>query len=272
MSAQAALAATETIELWSVTTLLKTAIGAGQGLINWNCEQTAIAALDQRDVVDQMLRVKPRDEVVKYLVKERWNATERARVRGTNVHAWAEAIALGKPPPELEPQEIPYGEQLARWIERVQPTYLMAEAPVYNLTHRYAGTCDGIVSLEGRRVLFDIKTTEKGPDARSRPPYKETALQIAAYAHAEEVGVLPERRHDKFNRRSYVYDPTAHREPMPQVDAALCVVVSPFDCFAVEVAIGDDVFRAFRAVLEVARFLESDGQFRQLTHDEGGTA
>lgn len=247
------LEGTELLRLWSVTTLLKMGLGTSEGLVYWNCEQTAIAAVDKRATLEAMLRESGRDETVKWLIKERWNATERAKVRGSDVHRAAEAIALGQEP-IIVPGTEAYVEQLTGWLRKWQPRFIMAEAPVYNVTHAYAGTCDGVMEIAGTPVLFDYKTTEKGPDAKSRPPYHETALQMTAYAHAESVGVLSEQRYDGFRQRYYVYDPTVEHAPMPAVKGAICIVVSPVDCYAVPVSIGPKVWDAWLHVLAMARW------------------
>jgi hypothetical protein len=258
---QQQLAGTEQLRLWSVTSLLKIALGTSYGLVNWNCEQTAIASIVKRATVDAMLRDSGQEQAVAWLVEERWNLIERARVRGTNVHKWAEAVALGVEPPELAAHEKPYAEQLARWMLKHRPEFLMAEAPVYNLTDAYAGTCDGVMLLDGKRLIFDYKTTEHGPNAvgrggrpKSRPPFPEAALQLVAYAKAQEVGVIAEQRYDGRQQRYYLYDASVEHAAMPAVDGALAIVISPHDCYAVAVDIGPETHTAWRHVLEVARW------------------
>lgn len=254
---QATIAGAEVLRLWSVTTILKMALGSSEGLVYWNCEQTAIAAVDKRQTLDMRVNSDGRDATIKWLIQERWNATERARVRGTNVHKWAEAVALGIEPPELEPQEVAYGEQLAKWMRKWKPQYVMAEAPVYNVERRYAGTCDGLMVVDGRTLIFDYKTTEKGPDAKSRPPYPEAALQLCAYAHAESVGVLAEQRYDDRRQRYYLFDSTIEHPPMPKIDGAISIVISPVDCYAVPVSIGPVVWQSWLHALALAQWNES---------------
>ncbi len=250
----------EQLRLWSVTTLLKMGLGTGPGLINWIVDQVATAAIDKRATVEAMLRDNDRDGAIKYLKDQRWKKTDKAKVRGTDVHKAAEAIALGQEP-TIVPGTEAYVEQLARWIERFAPTFLMAEAPVYNPAEFYAGTLDGVIELDGKRLLIDYKTTEHAPDSgRSRPPYDEVALQLVAYARATEVGVIAEQRYDGKNQRYYMYDPTQAHEPMPEVDGALCIVVSPFDCTAVPVRITDAVWDAFLHVREAAQWREFDSK------------
>lgn len=252
-------AGTELLKLWSVTELLKAGLGTSYPLVEWNCKQTAIAALESRDVIDAMLKTKPQEEIVKWLKSERWNVSERHKIRGTIVHHAAEAIALGNDPGIIEPQYQPYVEQLRRWFITWEPEFVLAEAPVYNVTHGYAGTLDGIMKLDGESVLFDYKTTPKGPEAKSRPPYSDVALQLSAYAHATQVDVSrnadADRVEDRF-KRWYMYDPTRSYEPMPHVDRALCVVISPVDCYAQYVSIGEIPWQTFLHVRQTAEWQE----------------
>src|SRR5215831_9539028 len=231
---------TSTVELWSVTELLK-AVGAGRPLVEWHCEQTALASIEERDVIDMMLKRDSQEEVVKWIKGRRWAVSERHKIRGTTVHKAAEAIALGNDPGEIAPEYQPYVDQLARWLDTYQPTFLLSEAPVFNVGEGYAGTLDGIMALTDatgveRHLLFDYKTTPKGPEAKSRHPYSEVSLQLAAYAHATEIDLLraaeASRDEDEWKRRYYTYDPTHAYEPMPHVDGGICIVISPVDCFA----------------------------------------
>lgn len=241
------------IKLWSVTTLVRMALGEGPGLVNWKIGQVAEAAIQKRGLIAKMIEEDGPEETARWLGSFARRRTAKAQIRGTDIHAAVEAIALGHQPvitPEIEP----YVAQYRRWLEVWQPTFLLAEAPVYNLTHRYAGTCDGVMELEGHRLLFDYKTTEHPPGGeKKRPPWPEVALQLVAYAHAEEVGVLAEQRYEG-GKRYYVYDPTARHEPMPEVEGALCIVISPYDCLAVPVAITEEVWEAWLSVQDVARW------------------
>ena len=243
----------EVLRLWSVTTLIKMGLGTGEGLIRWGNNEIAAAAIDKRGSLERRLQEDGREETIRWLAGHRFRKSEKAKVRGTDVHAIAEKLALGIDPGPIAPDLAPYVDQLSRWLRKWQPRFLMAECPVYNVSRRYAGTCDGLMELGGRTVIFDYKTTDKGPEANSRPPYSEVALQLAAYARAELVGVLAEQRYSD-GKRYYLYDPTVEHEPMPPVDAALCIVISPFDCFAVRVSIDEEVWAAFRAVQSAARF------------------
>lgn len=237
--------------LYSVTTLIKEGLGTGKGLVYWNARTPVAWAAEHLDAFTSLAKVDA-DQAVKTAMDARWATSGKAAARGTDLHSAAEALALGQTP-DVEDHILPYLEQYQQFLALHQPTFLMSEAPVYNVTHHYAGTCDGIMELGGRTVIFDLKTTDKAPDAKSRPPYAEVALQLVAYARAELVGLLSEKREINY-RRYYVYDPTGNHEPMPEVDGAVCIVVSPFDCKVFPIRIDDEVWRAFLHVRECARW------------------
>lgn len=242
----------EPLRLWSVTTLQKLGLGTSDALVNWAVRTTAEYAVDNNDVITPLAK-RDRPAAIKLLADARWASSSKAAARGTDLHKAAEALALGDQP-QVEDHILPYLEQYQRFLTDFQPAFLMAEAPVYNPTVGYAGTCDGILELDGKRLLVDIKTTAHAPDSgKSRPPYPEVALQMTAYRHAEWVGLMSEMRYAS-GKRYYLYNPDAAHEPMPDTDGALCIVVSPYDYMVVPVRTDDEVWRHFRHVMENARW------------------
>lgn len=246
------LEAIATKYLWSVTTLIKMALGISDSLNNWAVRYTAEFAIDNADLLRAHVEKRGRDETIDYLIRRRFEHRNKAADRGSEVHRYAKAIALGQDPGPIEDFLVPFVEQLTGWITTWEPEYLLAEAPVYNPEQGYAGTLDGIMRLLNKRLLFDIKTTDKKPDARSRPPYPEVALQLTAYRRATHLGILAEQRYEGRGNRYYVYDPTVEHEPMPEVDAAICIVVSPYDCFARAIRTNDQVWRAWQHMQQMA--------------------
>jgi hypothetical protein len=251
----------EPLRLWSVTSLEKIALGKSEGVVKHGKKTIAGIAFDKIKTLSAFVEDKDRPGAVKYLLDQEWAGVKKAAARGTDLHRAAEKLALGLEP-EIEEHNRPFLDQFVRFLEEIEPEYAMSEAPCYHLRYGYAGTCDGIVLIDGQRVLFDIKTTQWGKNdvdengrPRSRPPFDEHVLQICAYRHAELVGLLSERV--ETNRgRYYAFDPGKHTEPMPETDGAVCLVISPKDWELVPVRSNDEVFRAWLAVLELARFKE----------------
>jgi hypothetical protein len=246
-------------ELVSATTLIKDALGTSPGLVNWAVNTTAEAAFDRHKILTQFVEDEDRDGAIKWLRDQRFASTGAAAARGTDVHTAAEKYALGMIP-DVDPAIEPYVAQYRRFLEDFKPQFLMAEAPVYNLTYRYAGTLDGVAVIDGKTVVVDVKTTAHGPDAtdargkpKARPPIPEVALQLTLYRRAELVGLLAERKEIQY-RRYYVLDEGAHTEPMPETEGGVCVVISPEDYMVVPVDTSERVWKACRHVIQVAKF------------------
>lgn len=240
----------EALRLWSVTTLIKLGLGTSEALINWAVNTTAEFAVDKRKAWGEL----ERDEALDLIKRARYRKSGAAMARGTNLHKAAESLALGVQPVDVDKVTLPYVEQYRRFLTEHSPTFLMSEAPVYNVAVGYAGTLDAVLDIGGKVVVCDTKTTEHAPDSgRSRPPFSETALQLVAYRRATEVGVLSEQRYAS-GKRYYLYNPDAAHEAMPDVDGAVCLVISPFDYQVVPVRTDEDVWHAFRHVLECARW------------------
>jgi hypothetical protein len=240
--------------LWSVTTLQKLGLGNSDAIVGWAVKATAEYAVDNLEWLATVAE-KDRDAALKLIKGARWTASKKALMRGSEVHAAAERIAYGETP-ELSDEARPYVNQYLRFLDEHQPTFEMAEAPVYNLSFHYAGTLDAIVTIGGRRCVLDMKTTAKQPDGSdgSRPPFPEVALQLVAYRRAELVGLGPPNQVDDGGRRYYVYDPSMPTVEMPETDGALALLVSPFDYELVPVRADDDVWNAFLYVREIARW------------------
>lgn len=241
---------------WSVTSLIDIAMGKGEGLINWSVIKTAEGAYDGIKVLNAFVDSDDREGAVSWLRGLRYSKSAKAKARGSELHAAAEELALGRTP-RVEPHIVPYVEQYQRFLDAFEPEFLLAEAPVYNLRRRYAGTLDGIMLLQGQSVVFDIKTTEYGPhDDKSRPPYVENALQLVAYRRAECVGLLKDQRYADY-KRYYVFDDEKQYERMPETDGAVVIVISPYDFEVRSVRTDDTVWKAFLAAMRCARFRQS---------------
>lgn len=250
-----AVAMADPLRLWSVTSLNKLALGTAYGLVKYGKQTIAGIAYDKHRMLQGFIEDGDREGWVDYALGQEWAGVKTAAARGTDLHQAAEQLALGNEP-TIEEAHRPFLDQFVRFLDAYRPTYLMSEAPVYNLRYHYAGTCDGIVVIDGQRLLFDIKTTKHAKESgKSRPPFDEAVLQIAAYRHAELVGLLAERV--ETNRgRYYSFDAAKHTEPMPETDGAACLVISPSDYELVPVRSNQEVFDAFLHVLGIARFRE----------------
>lgn len=244
---------------YGVTSITKLGMGTGYALVEWNARMPAETAYDRFKTLSAYVNDGDRQGAVKWLMQSRYAESGAAKARGSQLHDAAEKLALGVPP-EVDVEILPYVEQYKRFLEDFKPEFLMAEAPVYNETFSYAGTTDGVFIIDGKRLLFDIKTVKVKPGElnesgkpKHRGPYDEVALQLAAYRRAEKVGLMAERVENYYGRY-YVYDPSKHFEPMPEVDGTVALMISPADYRLIPVRTDDEVFRCFLAARECCRF------------------
>ena len=246
--------------LWSVTTLI------GEGLPKdalkwWARNVTAEYAVDKHRTVGSLLEDGDRDGAIEFVKAGLNKVRGAAAMRGSQLHRHAEALAYGEQP-DVAPDELAYVEQYRRFLTDHRPVFHMAEAAVYNRTHRYAGTLDALVELPawpGRLLVMDAKTSSKlKTDQGGKPPYPEIALQLVAYKHAEFVDPRPQpaRMANWRGRRYYVVDDFGPPlVPMPETaDVGLALAIFPDDYALVPVTLTGEVWEAFLDVYAVAQW------------------
>lgn len=228
---------------WSVTTI----IGGGvpkPALLPWGIKSVAEGAVAEREIVAAMLAkcetptecakgefCASCDQAVRYLKGIPYAHRDRAADLGTYIHAATEAYALGKPFPTWPPAVRPRMKQFMQFLSDYKPEYEATEASVYNRTERYAGTLDAIMVIGSRRFVEDTKS--------GKGVYPEVALQLAAYRHAEFIGVAD-----------------GSEGPMPETDGAVVLHLTDSEYQLVEVDAGPEVFRSFLYAREVFRWSE----------------
>jgi hypothetical protein len=195
-------------------------------LVDWAARTTAGYALDHWDELTEIGLA----ERLRILERARWNTTKEAAVRGTDVHALAHRLAAGEEVDVPEPL-VGHVDAYLRFTEEWQPQELLVEAIVGNRRWRYMGTLDLVAQLrDGQVWLLDWKTGGKGI-------FRESALQLAAYRHAE-----------------FILQPDGTELPMPKVDAVGCVWLRADGYDLIPVDAGDDTFRLFLYAQQIARF------------------
>jgi hypothetical protein len=220
-------------QYWSVTTIISGGVPK-PALLPWGIKMVAEAAVDMADTLPAMV-ARDRDEAIRYLKGAPYAKRDAAADLGTEIHQAAEAYALGKPFPPWPVTILPYMTSYVKFLEDFTPTFTATEASVYNRTQKYAGTLDAIAALTlplhetpGRYIL-DTKS--------GKGIYPEIGLQLAAYRNAEFIGL-----------------PDGSEAPMPEVDGALGLHLTPEGYRLIEVRADDEVFRAFLYAREVFRF------------------
>lgn len=265
------------IEHWSVTTI----IGAldKPALLYWAAQQAADAAVASAGSLPQRIDEEGPEAVAKWLRDARFRRPKHqlsSADLGTTFHSLAESYALtgNRPdrtaieaavdlrnPDHIRAEADVLEQMLDRfdgWLQRFTPSYQATEVTVYNETYRYAGTCDGFLTIDGSRFIIDYKTSREPRDSRGNPkaPYPEVALQLAAYRYAELAAVWRPRRTEKFRRRYYLLGPQERQMAVevPEVDAGAVIHVTPEACEAFPVKCDRDVFTAFLFVQEAFRW------------------
>lgn len=247
-------------QYYSVTTLLR-AMGS-QGLIEWGAREVAGAALDNLGYLPTKLEHEGRQACINWLADARFRRDDGKRTAtelGQAVHAACEHYALVGSMPEVDDEVAPFVDQFVRWMNDFRPQFEAAEMTVYSDRYGYAGTLDAIATVYGKRFVIDYKSSRDDRDkwGNLRTPYADSvALQLAAYRYADKVKPTPPRRFEKWRRRYYLLNPTEAEDcvPVPEVDAGLCIYITPDRCDAYPVTCDINVHRRFLYVAEIWRW------------------
>lgn len=164
-----------------VTTILGTVL-AKPALVGWASKLVAEYVADKDALWLEELRADGRDALVGHLKGVPNRAKTAAGLRGTQVHAYAERVIAGEELEETEELAPLWGhiESCVKFLDAWEITPVAVEAVVASREHRYCGTVD-LVADSGalhQRGLYDYKTGASGI-------WPETALQLAAYLHAD---------------------------------------------------------------------------------------
>lgn len=207
-----------------VTTVISNGIPK-PALINWAAREVATYAADNLEAIATLDRAARIDLLKGSHYRER----DAAARRGTEVHGLAEKLINGE---EITvPEELSgHVDSYMRFLDEWNPTPILVEAVVGHRTHKWMGTFDLFAEMGGVPWLLDIKTTRSGI-------YGETALQLAAYRHAE-----------------FYLDAADNEQPMPWADrvGAIWVRADGYDIVPVEA--DEKVYRAFRYAQQIAAF------------------
>ncbi len=219
-------------------------------LIGWAAKTAAECAVRDHDVVTSFLEKGDERSAVDHIKGARFRDMEAKADRGTVVHAALESYLAGQKvdkdtiEAQLTEASVPKGlwrsaaamiNGLMEFLYDEEPEVLWSESTVYSRTHGYAGTADLVAKMRVGSstvpVILDVKTSKR--------VYDETALQLAAYARADFVGL------DDGTEASL----TADGAPVEYG-----VVVRPMASGRYEkvvFALTDDVFDLFLACLQV---------------------
>lgn len=143
-------------------------------LIQWAANETARAAVELAPGELADLGPIKGYEQLRYA---RYRTNKAAQIRGTQVHDLAEQLSHGQEV-EVPPELGPYVDSAIKFLDDLEVKPIRTEQVVASTRYGYCGTFDLYATTNRGLVLIDYKTS-------TGDPYPETALQLAAYAHAE---------------------------------------------------------------------------------------
>lgn len=171
-------------------------------LVGWAAKMSAECAVEDHDLIGQMLKKKTgKKAALDYVKQARFRDMSGKGDRGTIVHSAIEAYLAGKKvdldhvqfsleekavPEALWPATFKMIDGVTEFLFDFEPEIEWSEATVYSRTHQYAGTADLIaakiqIGKSKLPAILDIKT--------SKAIYNDTAMQLTAYGRADFVGL-----------------------------------------------------------------------------------
>ena len=205
--------------------------GNGPWKIPYGAKTVAEAAMDalESGKLDALFDA-DKDACLKWLKGAPYRDRDGAAMKGTKVHqAFEDYLKTGDP--SVEDEEIAsMVADLITLTERYQIKWERSEQTVFHSADGWAGTMDGIVTMQfpgedgRRRCIVDIKTS------RSVQGKHEYVMQLNALANGEVI------LHDDGSE-----------EPMPSVEGAVILHVRPDkDPEVVPVALSEESYRDFK--------------------------
>ena len=217
-----------------VTTILGNGVPK-PALINWAANATAEAAVDRWDALTELSP----SARLKALQGARYEATDKAKKRGTEVHKYGELLVKGEAVKGIPDELRGHTEAYVRFLDQFDVDPVIVEATIVSYKYGYAGTLDLIADLSTgpdgtpERWLLDLKTNEKGI-------FGETALQLAAYRYAEK----------------YLADDGQERDMIP-VQRTGAILISSETARLIPTVSGVDQLKAFWYAAQVGAFVDS---------------
>jgi hypothetical protein len=197
----------------------------------WAARMTAEAAVDNLAAVASIAE-RDRDGAIDYLKGAHRRYTKTRADVGSDAHDLFERMIRGEyVPRRVHPDLQPYREGFAEFLDVVRPRLLRAEDVAWSDTHKYAGSFDALLEVEDDDgtplvVMADWKT--------SKATYPDVALQLSAYANADRL-----------------IDPEGNSVPMPRIDAAAVLHITPDQWAFKPVRLDDEIFGYFLTLRKV---------------------
>lgn len=116
-------------------------------------------------------------------VDKTWFRPEHAE-RGHAVHAACQFLIEGNLDwSTVHPDILHRVREFERFLADFKPRLILAEKPLYSSAHRFAGTPDLVLEIEGERCVVDIKSGKSGLAAKL-----QTAAQMILVRYDKTIG------------------------------------------------------------------------------------
>lgn len=199
----------------SVTTIL--GVVNKPALPRWAAKMTAEYAVAQKDTWTGL----DNRAAIELLKGSPWRSMNDAAEKGTSIHGIAEKLLRGEQIDFIQPGTEHACQSVAELITALRPKPVAIEATVWSHKYKYAGTLDLLATIDDELWLIDWKS--------SKGVYPDFALQLAAYAMADEI----------------IY-PDGTSTPMPEIsNAAIAHVPKEENWAFVPLNIGEPARTAF---------------------------
>jgi hypothetical protein len=198
--------------------------------------------------------------MTRFLADRHLAETYRRSDEGTRFHRFVNGWIQTGHWPQYDPDLAPYVATFRRFIDDYDlapESFEWSESIVVNRTHGYAGTCDAGVWVRRNPAkpatvdLLDRLTNEGMPrtqealvmgdwktrEAEGRQPFRDMALQLAGYCHAEWMRL-----------------PDGSELPMPSVHATAVLQIRPDGHDVILTLCGEPEFRGFLGFLQGHRW------------------
>lgn len=211
-------------------------------LVKWAADGAAGYVIDYWD---ELLAMKP-SERFKAVSKSPYSSRDKAAVRGTAVHGYAEKLSHGAELDDVPEELRGYAQAAANFLDDFEVETEMTEVCLFSRRFMYAGTADligtGLAKRgQARRVLavMDYKTSQSGI-------WPETALQLGLYAGAD-----------------FYLDAEGNEVPMPEIEALWGVHLREDGSYARHPVIIDTAY-----LVKVGRYLQQIARWQDLQRSE----
>jgi hypothetical protein len=208
----------------------------------WAAKVVAETAVAQHDTINAMLIADDSHGAIDYLKRAPDRESNEARDFGTAAHSVLETLAYGDEvrwdsfPAKFRDRLKGVAANFAEFVAEFSPEFIMQEETVWSDTYGYAGSFDAICRIGDEVIVMDYKTNKSGV-------YGETALQLAAYRHAD-----------------YILGADGSRVEMPEITGAAVLWIRDDMWKLHPVRSEEDIFATFVALREVVFPWESGGK------------